>query len=209
MPQAKPELRRLAESLVPDSRAGDFAQAMMDLGATICTPKRPSCMLCPWHGDCFAFRHDDPEKFPRRAPKQEGRLRRGAAFVVLREDGAVLVRKRPEKGLLGGMTEVPTTEWSEEFNLDRARKRAGSIVSLGNGRASWTLLPGAVRHAFTHFPLELAVLKASVPVTTRAPRGMRFAPAARLDEEALPTLMRKVIAHALREKSAKKARKTV
>jgi A/G-specific adenine glycosylase len=199
LPQAKAELQRLAECLVPESRAGDFAQAMMDLGATICTPKRPSCMLCPWRGDCSAFQHSDPEKFPRRTPKQEGALRRGAAFAVLRADGAVLLRKRPVKGLLGGMTEVPTTDWTQDFDIERARRKARTTVALANSRVIWTLLPGVVRHVFTHFPLELSVFSARVPARTRAPKGMRFVSLAKLGGEALPTLMRKVIAHAARD----------
>ena len=112
LPGAKPELRRLARELTPQRRAGDFAQAMMDLGATICTPKKPACALCPWNEGCAAHARGDAETFPRRTPKREGALRRGAAFVARRADGFVLVRTRPAKGLLGGMTEVPTTEWA-------------------------------------------------------------------------------------------------
>src|SRR6266508_4541197 len=106
LPAAKGSIRRLAEALVPAQRAGDFAQALMDLGATICTPKKPACALCPWMDACAGRRRGDPETFPRKAPKREGRLRRGAAFVVTRADGFVLVRSRAPKGLLGGMTEV-------------------------------------------------------------------------------------------------------
>jgi A/G-specific adenine glycosylase len=198
LPAAKVELRRLAERLVPEHRAGDFAQAMMDLGATICSPRRPSCMVCPWKDACSAFLHDDPEKFPRRAPRREGRLRRGAAYVVRRADGALLLRRRPKQGLLGGMTEVPTSEWSPDFDPAHARDGAATVVALGSGHAAWRVLPGVVRHVFTHFPLELSVLTADVPARTRAPQGMRFVPLDKIDGEALPTLMRKVIAHAAR-----------
>jgi A/G-specific adenine glycosylase len=198
LPAAKPELRRLAGQLTPGRRAGDFAQAMMDLGATLCTPRRPSCLLCPWKGDCAAFARSDQETFPRRAPKMEGKLRRGAAFVVRRADGAVLLRTRPTHGLLGGMREVPGTEWSAGFEMKDALRDAPDVA------AKWYRLPGMVRHVFTHFPLELVIYAADVPRKTPAPRGMRFVAAANLKSEALPSLMRKVIAHAgidLREES--------
>jgi A/G-specific adenine glycosylase len=109
LPAAKPEISRLARALTPPRRAGDFAQAMMDLGATICTPKNPTCALCPWNQCCVAQAQGEAETYPRRVPKREGDLRRGAAFVARRADGFILMRTRPEKGLLGGMTEVPTT----------------------------------------------------------------------------------------------------
>jgi A/G-specific adenine glycosylase len=197
LPAAKVELRRLAETLVPAERTGDFAQAMMDLGATICTPKRPSCPGCPWRDICSAFLLGEPEQFPRRAIRRAGALRRGAAFVVRRADGTVLVRRRTKRGLLGGMIEVPTTDWTADFDPAHARRAAAKIVALGSG-TKWRLLPGVVRHVFTHFPLELSVFATEVPARTRAPKGTRFVSLARIDREALPTLMRKVIAHATR-----------
>ncbi len=194
LPAAKPELKRLAEILAPAHRAGDFAQAMMDLGATICTPKRPSCPSCPWNDRCEAHRRGDQDTFPRRVPKAEGALRRGAAFVVLRADGTILLRARPPRGLLGGMTEVPTTEWSADF-----KKRGGlaSAPKLSVKPLKWRRLPGIVCHVFTHFPLELEVYTARVPKGTRAPKGARFVKLSALDDEALPSLMRKVVAHAM------------
>jgi A/G-specific adenine glycosylase len=198
LPAAKQELRSLAADIVPDERAGDFAQAMMDLGASICSPKRPSCGVCPWRANCAALLDGRPERFPVRAPKREGQLRRGAAYVVRRTDGAVLVRRRPPKGLLGGMTEVPTTEWRPDFEPARARSDAEKVVALPSDGVVWRALPGVVRHVFTHFPLELSVLSTDVGTRTRAPKGMRFVAAAALDSEALPSLMRKVIAHAAR-----------
>jgi A/G-specific adenine glycosylase len=189
LPAAKLELQALAASLVP-RRAGDFAQAMMDLGSMICTPKNPSCLLCPWNDVCAAHLAGEPEAYPRRMPKAEGKLRKGAAFVVLRADETVLLRRRPRRGLLGGMTEVPNTEWSATFEEKSA---------LGSApvKAKWHRKPGYVRHVFTHFPLELSVYVAKVPKETSAPKGARFAKLAALDREALPSLMRKVIAHAL------------
>jgi A/G-specific adenine glycosylase len=196
LPGAKPELRRLAGALVPDTGAGDFAQALMDLGAMICTPKRPDCPRCPWQTSCAAQQGGTPEIFPLRAARADGKLRRGAAYVVRRADGAILLRSRPANGLLGGMTEVPTTAWSNGFDFADAHRHARDIVSLPV--KSWQRRAGPVRHVFTHFPLELAVLVAEVPASTVAPDGSRFVPLDRLDTEALPTLMRKVIAHAFR-----------
>ena len=193
LPAAKPEIRALTQSLVPAARSGDFAQALMDLGATICTPKKPACALCPWMEPCAARVRGEPESFPRKAAKREGRLRRGAAFVVLRADGFVLLRTRPPRGLLGGMTEVPTTEWTHGFELEAALEAA---PRLGRARPKWLRLPGVVTHVFTHFPLELAVYRAEVAASTPAPDGARWAPVATLAGEALPNLMRKVLAHA-------------
>ena len=179
----------MPDTLVPQHRPGDFTQAMMDLGATICTPKKPACVLCPWMDACAARSRGDQETFPRKAAKVEGKLRRGASFVVTRADGHVLVRSRPAKGLLGGMTEVPSTAWSQDF--DEADALAQAPL-----QATWRRLPGAVEHGFTHFPLRQSVYVASVPAKTRAPTGMRWVPLADLHGEALPNVMRKVVAHA-------------
>src|SRR5690606_9157901 len=112
LPAAKPQMRALVAALTPAGRPGDFAQAMMDLGATICTPRRPACALCPLRDDCRVPGRDDPELYPRKAAKKEKPVRRGAAFVAEDETGAVYLRKRGESGLLGGMTEVPGTGWT-------------------------------------------------------------------------------------------------
>jgi A/G-specific adenine glycosylase len=194
LPAAKPELWRLAQTLTPQSRSGDFAQALMDLGATICTPKQPTCALCPWNESCAARALGYPEKFPVKTPKKEGRLRRGAAFVCLRADGSVLVRTRPPKGLLGGMTEVPTTEWEHEFDQATALNQA---PFRSHAKSKWRRIPGVVTHVFTHFPLELVVYIAEVRVNASVPNDMRWIALADLPGEALPTVMRKVIAHAL------------
>ena len=195
LPGAKPEISRLAQALTPLRRAGDFAQAMMDLGATICTPKNPACALCPWHQGCAGQLRGDAETFPRRAPKREGVLRRGAAFVARRADGFVLVRTRPAKGLLGGMTEVPTTEWAPDFKESAALKSAPRFATKAS--VKWRRIAGVVRHVFTHFPLELAVYTAVVPARLPAATGMRWVALTELAGEALPSLMRKVVAHAL------------
>src|SRR5205823_1192831 len=122
-----------------------------------------------------------------------------AAFVVQRADGAVLVRTRPPKGLLGGMTEVPTTEWTHDFHEADAIAAAPRLV---RAKRAWRRLPGAVTHVFTHFPLQLVVYAAEVPAGTAAPNGTRFVAHAELADEALPNLMRKVLAHALPDTSA-------
>ncbi len=199
LPDAKPELRRLARELTPQQRAGDFAQAMMDLGATICTPKKPACALCPWNDSCSGHARGEAETFPRKIPKREGALRRGAAFVVRRADGFLLVRTRPAKGLLGGMTEVPTTEWAPDFDDASARQHAPRFREPERRNVTvWRRLAATVRHVFTHFPLELIVYATELPAVTPAPEGMRWIPMTDIAGEALPSVMRKVVALALR-----------
>ncbi len=192
LPQAKPLIQQLAPTLLGPSRAGDSAQALMDLGASICTPKKPACALCPFSDDCAGRARGDQESFPRKAPKKTGALRSGAAFVVTRGD-ELLVRSRPEKGLLGGMTEVPTSDWLAGQDDATALEQAPSL----KGVARWHRKAGVVTHVFTHFPLELAVYTATVPPRTRAPEGMRWVPVATLADEAFANVMRKVVAHGL------------
>jgi A/G-specific adenine glycosylase len=195
LPAVKAEIKSLAASLLPPARSGDFAQALMDLGATLCTPKRPACSLCPWNDVCLACARGDQETFPRKTPKREGRLRCGAAFVVVRADKRVLLRQRPGKGLLAAMTEVPGSAWSHDFEPRRA---LDATPRLGR-TLRWRKLPGVVRHVFTHFPLELTVFTAQAPKGTRAPPGARWVLRDELAGEALPSVMRKVLAHALGE----------
>jgi A/G-specific adenine glycosylase len=190
LPAAKPTIRRRVESLTPISRPGDFAQAMMDLGATICTPRNPACGLCPLRQPCVARSQGTAPTFPRKAAKKAGALRRGAAFVARREDGAILLRTRPQKGLLGAMSEVPGTRWAADF-------RPTEIAAAAPLPARWRTQQGCVSHVFTHFPLEVTVLTAHLPAATPAPAGMRWTKPADFDQEALPTLMRKIIAHGL------------
>jgi len=194
LPQAKPRIQELAATMLAESRAGDSAQALMDLGSSICTPKKPACSLCPLNDDCAARGRGDQETFPRKAAKKTGELRRGAAFVVTR-GGELLVRSRAEKGLLGGMTEVPGSDWIAGQEDKAALKQAPEIA----GVARWHRKAGIVTHVFTHFPLELAIYTARVPARTRAPKGMRWVPIATLADEALPNVMRKAIAHGLGE----------
>ncbi len=209
LPGAKAELRRLAEGLLPEEPAegrfpektegafpyGDFAQAMMELGATVCLPKRPRCGLCPLAGDCRAHAVGRTEALPRRAPKPARPTRRGVAFWLTRPDGAVLLRRRPESGLLGGMMEVPSTEWRE---ADWAPAEALASAPL---TADWRALPGLVRHGFTHFRLELEVWAGAT--SGGAAEGRWILPAD-LAAAALPTVMRKVARHALEATAASK-----
>ncbi len=190
LPQAKPLIQQLAATLLGPSRAGDSAQALMDLGSSICTPKKPACSLCPLNDGCAARMRGDQEIFPHKAPKKSGELRCGAAFVVTR-GGELLVRTRPEKGLLGGMTEVPNSSWLTAQPDKVALEQAPEL----KGVTRWHRKAGVVTHVFTHFPLQLVIYTVNVPARTRAPEGMRWVPIATLRDEALPNVMRKAIAH--------------
>ena len=194
-PALKQIVRDKLAPLVPADRPGDFAQAMMDLGATVCTPKRPRCMLCPLRDDCLAIRAGDPERLPVRAEKAEKPLRRGAAFVAVRTDGAVLLRKRPESGLLGGMTEVPTTGWTAQ--IDGETTVAGAPFP-----ANWRRT-GTVSHVFTHFALDLAVFRADVG-DIGTPVGSFWSKT--ILAEALPTVMKKAIEAAIPGASKRKGK---
>jgi A/G-specific adenine glycosylase len=198
LPKAKPELRRLAETLTPARRAGDHAQAMMDLGATVCTPKRPSCLVCPVAAFCAARADGVAAHLPVRKARPERPLRLALAYVALREDGCVLLRRRPENGLLGGMLEVPSTDWAD------ALPRMEDTLLTVPARGDWRLVPGIVSHTFTHFDFDALVYRALLPRRARltvwadAPR-CQWLPRHELDRAALPSVMRKLIAHALRE----------
>ena len=188
LPTAKKPLTALATALVPEQRAGDYAQAVMDLGATICTPAKPVCGLCPWAQSCAAYRAGIAEQLPARAEKAERPTRRGVVFWLERDDGAVLLRRRPPQGLLGGMVEVPGTPWrAEEWSTDEA-------LAFAPLATDWRALRGAVRHTFTHFHLELSVLAARAA----APVEGQWCPRRDLDDAGLPSVMQKVVKLALR-----------
>ncbi|WP_419798961.1 MAG: A/G-specific adenine glycosylase [Terasakiella sp.] len=185
LPKAKKKLAELAQTLTPETRAGDFAQAMMDLGATICTPKKAACGLCPWMKACEARLNADPTDYPRKEAKKPKPTRFGYVFWLTRKDGAVLIRRRPEKGLLGGMMEFPSSDWQEKTLSRQDAQRKAPAPAL------WSELEGTVRHTFTHFHLELKVLKGRIsgnPPTT----GVWVLPE-NLQDYALPTLMKKVL----------------
>jgi A/G-specific adenine glycosylase len=196
LPAAKPEIRSLAAALTPDERAGDFAQAMMDLGATICSPRQPACGLCPVVSGCAGHAQGLAEVLPYREEKPLRPTRRGVAFVALRDDGAVFLRERPLKGLLGGMLETPSSPWTERGESANA--------ALGHAplKAQWREVPGLVEHTFTHFHLELSVYFAKVPAEAKLaaaahPERCRWVHDRDLHAAALPSVMRKVLAHAL------------
>ena len=195
LPRARPAIRRLAEALTPIARAGDYAQAMMDLGATICTPRRPLCSLCPLNEGCLAVRDGDPSRFPLKTAKAGRPVRDGAAFVAMRGDGAVLVRRRPPKGLLGGMLELPTSDWSSAAAAAAYREAATTGASPFDGApfdAAWRSM-GRADHVFTHFALKLDVFVADIGSQRGPPDWALWVEASHADE-ALPTVFRKVLA---------------
>jgi A/G-specific adenine glycosylase len=183
LPAAKPEIRAGAARLTPDRRPGCFAQAMMDLGATICTPRNPACGICPWVNDCEGRQQGLAPDLPRKAPKAARPVRRGVAFVALRDDGAVLVEQRPDKGLLGGMLGLPGTDWHEG--------NPPGVEDAAPGAAAWREMAGVARHVFTHFQLELRVKAALVPRGWN-PQSGRFMPVAEA-RRAMPTALRKAL----------------
>jgi A/G-specific adenine glycosylase len=182
LPAAKPEIREAAAALTPEARPGDYAQAVMDLGATVCTPKAPGCMICPWRDACAARLAGLAETLPRKAPKKAKPTRRGFVYLA-RLDGDWLTETRPEQGLLGGMLAFPTSDWSED--------PAPAPPALADWREA-----GTVRHTFTHFHLILTVMTAARP---GPPKRGAFAP---LDPATLPTVFRKAHALVTREHDA-------
>jgi len=201
LPAAKPVLKRLAAQHVPQRRAGDYAQALMDLGATICTPRKPKCALCPLLNACAARKLGIQDELPRRTVKAEKPTRHGMAFVLQRGDGAILLRRRAEKGLLGGMMEVPSSDWLN------AKRDADELLHSAPIEAEWLILPGLVRHTFTHFHLELQVALAIARGRTQASVG-NFVALDALVGEALPSVMRKIVDHALTQAPRAKLRRS-
>ena len=188
LPAARKAIRDKVAAITPDKRPGDFAQAMMDLGATVCTPKSPRCMLCPLREGCRAAAEGRQAAFPVKAAKRAAPERRGAAFVAVRAvDGAVFLRKRADKGMLGGMSEAPSTHWS-------ARADGATGLSSAPFAANWRLA-GSIEHGFTHFSIALEVYVATV--TADPPIEGWWSTPERRAAEALPTLMTKVLTRAL------------
>jgi A/G-specific adenine glycosylase len=196
LPKAKPTLQVLARSVLPETRAGDFAQALMDLGSLICTPKSPSCGNCPWNKHCKGRALGIAAELPHKAQKRARPLLRGAAFIVRDRHGAVLLEKRPEKGLLGGMMQPPMTPWGDSFpSIEEARQLA-PVAAL------WKKHPGAVRHGFTHFELEIEVYSATM--TGKISSDKLWVADHNILRVALPTLMRKILSHGGARKTVSK-----
>jgi len=196
LPKSKPRLVELAASLTPSKRCGDYAQAVMDLGATICTPKSPACVLCPWSEACIARAEGIAAELPRKLPKAVVPTRHGVAYWMVRKDGAVLLRRRPAKGLLGGMMEIPSTPWRAET---WTAKEATSEAPVQD-KARWCVLPGTVTHTFTHFHLILQVM--TVDLTAAQAKAVQsdetqWVPVTETGDAGLPSVMAKIARHAL------------
>ncbi|MDK3071601.1 A/G-specific adenine glycosylase [Sedimentitalea sp. JM2-8] len=178
LPAAKSELKARAELLTPRLRPGDYAQAMMDLGATICTPKSPACGICPLQSPCAARRAGTAPELPRKMPKTAKPTRRGIVYLACRADGAWLMERRPDKGLLGGMLGWPGSDWKD------------GAAGAPPVSADWSTLAAEVRHTFTHFHLVLTVRTATVDMGC-APETGFFIPNRDFRPSELPTVMRK------------------
>ncbi|MEE2944006.1 MAG: A/G-specific adenine glycosylase [Pseudomonadota bacterium] len=180
LPAAKPELTERAAALTPSKRPGDYAQAVMDLGATICSPKNPACGICPWRSPCIARRQGTAVELPKKTPKKPKPTRVGTIYVARRVDGAFLLERRPDKGLLGGMLGWPGSEWQEAKVAEHQKPIS----------AEWKTLPTEARHTFTHFHLKLTVKTALVPMD-RTPNQGDFVAQQDFRPGDLPTVMRK------------------
>ncbi|WP_324262628.1 A/G-specific adenine glycosylase [Altererythrobacter sp. H2] len=183
LPGARRPIRAAADTITPAQRAGDFAQAMMDLGATICTPRDPRCLLCPLAEPCAARASGDPARYPVKAAKAARPERRGTAFWIER-DGRVWLVRREGQGMLGGMRALPDDGWSARAD------GSGELPLAGDWEPA-----GAVRHVFTHATLDLAILRYSGP---ESPAGAgEWWPLDRLEDAGLPTLFVKAAQRAL------------
>ena len=191
LPRARGELRRLARELAPAERPGDAVQALMELGALICRPAKPACLACPLRARCAAHAAGVAEQLPRKTPKAARAARFATAFHLTRPDGAVLFRRRPADGLLGGLVELPSTPWLEVAPRDPEAEAPAATA--------WRRVPGTVRHVFTHLTLELELRTGRIDDPRRV--GVEepiWCPPGSFDSLALPTLTRKLLAHVAR-----------
>lgn len=179
LPTSKQRLTEIATTLTPNERAGDYAQAVMDLGATVCTPRNPRCDICPIAEVCLAREAGTAADLPKKLPKKAKPTRVGIAYIVRRTDGALLLEKRPDKGLLGGMLGWPGSEWAVE-QPDHAPPV----------EAEWETAKSVAKHTFTHFHLQLTVKTAEVSQGVNPARG-HFVLQQDFQREGLPTVMRK------------------
>ena len=186
LPAAKPEIRTVLEPMVPPERPGDFAQALMDLGSGICTPRSPNCLLCPLQSACRSAKAGNPTDFPVKIKKKAKPVKFGTAYVVFDAEGRLLLGTRAEKGLLARMAEVPNSGWAE----------GEAPASHPPLKVAWTTRNAPVIHVFTHFELRMSVKVARLETSPPAPEGLRWVPRTDLDSEPLPTLFRKIIAAA-------------
>lgn len=196
LPQAKAEIREFAGILTPQYRAGDYAQAMMDLGSGICTPKKPACILCPLNDNCLALKEGEPELYPIKAPKKARPVRYGAAFVMLSAENQVFLRKRLDKGLLAGMSEIPGSDWVAIDDTTTPDEIAGITSSDHASLSADWIACGSITHIFTHFELRLSIYKASISEIPATNNGW-WVSQDQLHKEALPTVMKKAISAAL------------
>jgi A/G-specific adenine glycosylase len=179
LPGSKGELTVLADKLTPQARPGDYAQAVMDLGATICTPRNPACGICPWREPCAARVAGTASELPKKTPKKKTPTRHGIVYVAKRADGAWLLETRPEKGLLGGMLGWPGSDWNDDPDADPPFE------------ADWQPLNEEARHTFTHFHLRLKIMTVRAASDINPLRG-RFLTPSEFSPTSLPTAMRKV-----------------
>ncbi len=186
--RARGEIAAAARALAPSDRAGDFAQALMDIGATLCRPRNPACASCPLAQDCAAFRAGIPEAYPQRAEAKRRPRRQGAVFFARRPDGAFLARRRPPRGLLASTIELPGTPWTSK-DTNSALTGAAPVVAL------WRRLPGEVEQAFTHFALSLTVYAAEFD--GGAPTGCFWVAPDAIRAVGFSSMMRKTVEHAL------------
>jgi A/G-specific adenine glycosylase len=191
LPGARRAIRAGVDVITPDARAGDFAQAMMDLGATICTPRAPRCLLCPLRELCDGLAQGSPERLPVKAAKKARPQRHGTIFWLER-DGRVWLVRRPPKGLLGGMRALPTGPWADD----------APGLADAPADADWAMLDATARHGFTHFDIALALAVATGEPIVRASDGGEWWPVADLDAAGLPTLFAKAVKAVLSERHA-------
>jgi A/G-specific adenine glycosylase len=188
LPAGKKAIAAFVAALTPHTRAGDFAQAGMDLGATICTPRKPDCDHCPLAEDCAAHEEGKVEAFLANPPHKPRPQMRGAAFYLRRADGAVLTRTRPPRGLLGGMVEFCGSDWRADRAEDWALRHAEKSAPLAG--IAWTLA-GDIDHVFTHFALSLKIYVGFAPAGAEPPEGCRWLNETQMRIAALPSVMRK------------------
>ncbi len=213
LPKVKEKVKALLKATVPDKRNHDYVQALMDLGAGICTPTKPTCLLCPLKDMCDAHGAGDEEKYPLKAPKKEKPLRHAVAYVWANET-SIYLPKRPQKGMLAGMREVPTSEWvkgdirtANLENLFAAGPKTNDtpdseILFDHHVVGDWQMIDGLVRHTFTHFHFDVKVVLCTenplkLQEITRNNAENDIFNLNELEKLALPTVMMKIIKHAL------------